>query len=195
MPITRSDIQLFSPGRVILGHIHIPSSLEKKVVCCGSPCAINISETGYRRFLILDTTNLNLIEREICTDVLYFREEIIVLPFENEEEYLMNKISRVTSTWLIKESDIEKSKIIIKVFGVTADKSKVGEFITSGFKKYEWLNSTGPDLSEISLCEETDKMYIAKEFLEEIKAMELPKITYIPTDNRIATEGLRKLFS
>ena len=54
MPLTRTDLISYKPGRVILGHIHKPADSEN-VHYTGSPCPLDISETGRRRFLIIDS--------------------------------------------------------------------------------------------------------------------------------------------
>ncbi len=54
MPLTRSDLENFKPAQVFLGHIH--KAMDRgKVHYIGSPCGLDIRETGRRRFLIFDT--------------------------------------------------------------------------------------------------------------------------------------------
>jgi len=54
-PLTRRDITRYAFKRVILGHIHKPSSLDAEVLVPGSPWPIDSSERGPRRVLVLET--------------------------------------------------------------------------------------------------------------------------------------------
>jgi len=49
MPLSRKDLEMFKPQVVFLGHIHKRLTLQN-VHYAGSPCAMDISETGKRKF-------------------------------------------------------------------------------------------------------------------------------------------------
>lgn len=54
MPLTSKSILKYSPLKIFSGHIHKPSEFGR-VFYPGSPCGLDITETGKRRFLIYDT--------------------------------------------------------------------------------------------------------------------------------------------
>ena len=55
MPLTRKDLITFRPAKVFLGHIHAPMDKDP-VYYTGSPCGLDITEAGRRRYLIYDLT-------------------------------------------------------------------------------------------------------------------------------------------
>ena len=64
MPLTRSDLTQYQPAQVFLGHIH--ARRDEPIHYPGSPCGLDISETGRRRFLLFDTDkNQGLRERRV----------------------------------------------------------------------------------------------------------------------------------
>ncbi|MCH7720116.1 MAG: hypothetical protein IH988_03880 [Planctomycetes bacterium] len=50
MPLTRADLETHNPSLTLLGHIHAPYD-GPPIYYPGSPCPIDMSETGLRRFL------------------------------------------------------------------------------------------------------------------------------------------------
>ena len=93
MPLSRRDIQTYRPAKVILRHIHAAS--DSPVYYVGSPCGLDISETGRRSFLIYDTDTNKVDRRELNTPVLYFRASFVMVPVEDEAEHLRKMIEEV----------------------------------------------------------------------------------------------------
>ena len=67
MPLTRNDLSRYKPKLTFLGHIHKPQLLENSIYYLGSPCGLDITETGKRRFLILDTNNFSKAITSLCS--------------------------------------------------------------------------------------------------------------------------------
>ena len=77
MPLSRKDLQLYSPKKVFLGHIHAKSDTGI-VHYPGSPCGLDPTETGIRSFLIYDTS-VGKVERiPVETDVIYLQETLTI---------------------------------------------------------------------------------------------------------------------
>ncbi|MDO9087338.1 MAG: metallophosphoesterase [Anaerolineaceae bacterium] len=94
MPLSIKDIELFQPNMVFLGHIHAQTSLNN-IYYSGSPCGLDITETGHRRFLVFDTFNFKVESHNITTDYIYINERILIYPTDKEEEYLKNKLDHI----------------------------------------------------------------------------------------------------
>ena len=62
MPLTRKDLAAYKPGKVLLGHTHLSLDLEL-VHCPGSPYPADITRTGPRRSLLLETENYSASRR------------------------------------------------------------------------------------------------------------------------------------
>ena len=121
MPLGRSDIEYYDPSRVILGHIH--KKMETgKVSYPGSPCGMDINETGRRSFIILDTSDLSITERTVNSDYLFFIENLLALPTSNEFEDIKNKIAGFVKSWDLSKDEVLKARVRLKVKGYTSDK-------------------------------------------------------------------------
>ena len=175
MPLSRKDIGARQPAKAILGHIHIPSDLSGKVVYTGSPCGLDINETGRRRYLIFDTLTYGLTEKAIDTDVLFCQGEVFVFPGEKEEEGLQKEIDALIEKWDLKEEEFEKAQIRVKITGITSDKNKLAENVKKYFEKFKWHKDEGPDLDNVAAPSESEDMALAEQTLNRIKEMELPQ--------------------
>lgn len=87
MPLMRKDVEAFKPDRVFLGHIHTAPS-SSKAFYTGSPCGLDITETGYRYFIIFDTDSNEIIRQQVDNEVLFFQTSLIVFPTEDSLELL-----------------------------------------------------------------------------------------------------------
>ncbi len=172
MPLTRNDIQYYNPARVILGHIHKKANLGK-VYYPGSPCGLDINETGKRSFLILDPGTLEIKEKQIDSDLIFFNETIISLPVTSEFQYMKKEIGRMIEKWSISENDIPKVRLRLKVRGYTSNKKKLLEAIVAELKDFSFYNNEQPDLSEVSLFSDPEKIAIVENIKNEIDGLEL----------------------
>lgn len=172
MPLSRTDIELFNPIKVILGHIHKKMEIGR-VYYVGSPCGLNINETGKRSFLILDTNNLKIVAKTIDTDYIFFNETLIALPTTNEFDYIKDKISDMIKKWEINESDIPKVRIRLKVKGYTSDKKQLLSVIKDSFTNFAFYKDEEPDLTEVSIFDDPERIQIVEKVKDEIEKLEL----------------------
>src|SRR6056297_1643462 len=119
MPLNRNDIDHYQPDKVILGHIHKFYNTGK-LYYTGSPCGIDINETGRRRFLTIDTTSFVIESHLVETDHIYFSESLIVLPVTNEWEYLKEQLQKMIQKWNLNPGEKSKAIIRLKVKGYTS---------------------------------------------------------------------------
>ncbi|MCX6067491.1 MAG: metallophosphoesterase, partial [Chloroflexi bacterium] len=70
MPITRKDLLTFRPAKVFLGHIHA-ALCKDPVYYCGSPCGLDISETGWRSYLVFESRSGLVQSKPINSKFLY----------------------------------------------------------------------------------------------------------------------------
>ncbi|MBC7333531.1 MAG: metallophosphoesterase [Actinobacteria bacterium] len=171
MPLTRNDIDYYNPDRVILGHIHKKMSLGK-VYYPGSPCGLDINETGKRSFLIIDTDTLEIIEKNVKTDYIFFNETLIVLPTTNEFDYIKEKISKMIKKWEAEEENIQKIRIRLKVKGFTSDRNKLFNVIKESLKNFSFYNNEEPDLTEVLLFSDPERITIIEKVRDQIEKLE-----------------------
>jgi len=172
MPLSRTDIELFNPIKVILGHIH-KKMVIGRVYYTGSPCGLNINEIGKRSFLIVDTNNLDIATKIVDTDYIFFNETLIALPTIKEFDYIKNKISDMIKKWEISESDIPNVKIRLKVKGYTSNKKQLLSVIKDSFTNFAFYEGEEPDLTEVSIFNEPERIQIVEQVKEKIEKLKL----------------------
>ena len=147
MPLTKIDVENFKPTRVILGHVHRPIDIGI-LHNPGSPCGLDIRETGRRRFLIIDSQSGTIKSEPVDSDFIFFNEVVTVLPIEDEIEQITKDVERRIEKWQLSESEIPKVSVQVKVRGFSSNKRKLMQAIKEGFKKFQFYKDHEPDLSE-----------------------------------------------
>lgn len=139
MPLSGFSINKYNPLRVFLGHIHKFSEFGK-VIYPGSPIGIDINETGKRRFVIFDTESCEVEFKEVESDVIYFVEEILVLPFGNEVDYVKRRIDKMVDSWGLGKDEIGKVKLRIFLKGYTNDINRLKREIEDYIKNQKGIS-------------------------------------------------------
>ena len=171
MPLGRSDIEYYEPAKVILGHIHKKMDIGK-VHYAGSPCGMDINETGKKSFLILDSNNLDITAKTIDTDYIFFNETLIVLPTSNEFEDMKNKVTGLIKTWELSKNEIPKARIRLKVRGYTSDRKKLDSVLKEALCMFTFYNNEEPDTTEVLLFNDPERISIVERVKEKIGALE-----------------------
>jgi len=168
MPLCQRDIDVFKPACVFLGHIHKP--FDEGYLCYpGSPCGVDISETGKRRFLVFDTKTLRTEIHQVDTNVIYFVETISILPLVDEENYLRSRIKNIIQSWGITEIEKEKVRIRIKIRGYSSDIRQLKQIVQEEFKGFTYCDGEDVDLSDVFLSDNLDLEIIAREAANKIQ--------------------------
>ena len=170
MPLGRPDIEYYEPSRVILGHIH--KKMETgKVRYPGSPCGMDINETGRRSFIILDTNDLSINERTVNSDYLFFSENLLALPTSNEFENIKNKITGFVKSWDLSKDEVSKARIRLKVKGYTSDKRMLEAAISKSLEGFKFYNDEGAGLSEVSIFNDLERISIVERVKEKVELL------------------------
>jgi len=148
MPLSRINVETYNPRMVFLGHIHKPVALGN-VYYMGSPCGIDISETGKRTFIIFDTEDKSVDFRNVNTDIYYFEESFILIPSESEIEELKQNINNRINKWNITPSEYGKVNMRVKVKGYSLDKSAVVSALNDGFASFHFYKNESPNIEEL----------------------------------------------
>ncbi len=171
MPLTRSDIQYYNPAKIILGHIHKKINLGS-VYYPGSPCGLDINETGKRSFLVLNTNTLEIVEKVIDTDHIFFSETLISLPLTDEFGYMKSKIQEMIKNWNLTPKEALKVRLRLKLKGYTSDRKKLLEITKKALEKYNFYNNQEPDLAELSIFDDPERIAIVEKTRDEIEKLE-----------------------
>ena len=171
MPISRNDIQYYNPAKIILGHIHKRINFGK-VYYPGSPCGLDINETGKRSFLILNTGTLEITEKAIDTDFIFFNETLISLPAAGEFDYMKKKIQEMIDSWSINKNELSKVIIRLKIKGYSSDRSRLFEVIKKTLKDFTFYNNEEPDLTAVSIFNDPERITIVEKLKGKIEKLE-----------------------
>jgi len=135
MPLSRRDIDHSQPALVLLGHIHIPTD-HPPVYYPGSPCGLDIGETGVRRFLVLDTDDATLTSHTTRTDVVFFSERFVVLPEEGEADRLGAEITERISGWSLDQDMRQRVRVRIDAEGYCENREQIRDVLVEGFSEF-----------------------------------------------------------
>lgn len=193
MPLTRTDIEIYRPASVFLGHIHEPLDLPP-VYYPGSPCGLNITETGKRRILIYDTEERQVETRAVDSPVIYFNETLLIVPVENESEYIKEEVGNLISSWALSPEDNEKVLLRVTVKGFSADRSELAEVLKKEFREYELYDGQDPDLTGVWISDDGELNSIAASVKERINALDWPPGIDEPSKDDIIFDALKVIY-
>ncbi len=196
MPLSKKDLRRFKPGKVFLGHIHKPHSPDGDIVnYVGSPCGLDINETGRRGFLVYDTTDGSIERHNVETDVLYFRETFLVVPSDSEVPRLRTEIAERIEFWDIAPLDHEKVQLRVEAKGYAKDRSAVLESLTRGFEGFSYFKGEEPNIKELSACPAGDQLEaISKRTMELIEELDWAFGGDEPTKEAVVLKALTVIY-
>jgi exonuclease SbcD len=194
MPLSRKDLVRFKPRTVFLGHIHKPHSPADEVYYVGSPCGLDISETGQRRFLVYDTADGSIEERVIETDVLYFRESFLILPRDNEVSLLATEIKKRVDAWKLHASDHPKVRLRVETRGYAKDRSAVLQALQLGFEDFAFFKGEGPVIDDLSVSSDQQLEAISERTMMLIEELDWPFGGDQPTKEQVELAALSVIY-
>jgi len=192
MPMTRTDLDRYQPARVFLGHIHTRS--DGSIYYPGSPCGIDITETGERRFLVFDSSTGDVESRTVKTDVIYHIANLLILPVEDEADYLRKLISAEKKKWKVSNEDVASTKIRVKVQGYTQDKGALNKVLQEEFKYFSFYKDETPDLDDVFVSVDQNRIKIAEQVKEKIENLELNPSPDEPERDLVIMKSLKLIF-
>lgn len=191
MPLTRRDIENYRPRRVFLGHIHRPFD-QPPIHYAGSPCGLDIGETGRRRYLIYDAGSDHLVSRPVESDVIYFDESFLILPVADEAAYLRRQIAERQATWKLRPDEAGKALLRVRVRGYSADRRRLLAILQEAFSPYRLYDEI--DISQVSLSRDTEREELANQALAKIEALDWPFGGDEPAQEEVALKALRLIY-
>ena len=194
MPVSSRTINKFNPSRVILGHIHKQSEFGK-VIYPGSPCGLDIRETGKRKFIIFDTQTSSIETVSIETDVIYFTESILMLPVEDETNFLENKINQMIESWGLTNAELKKVKLGFVIKGYTKYlhdfKNTIIDLI--GQRGVSFYSPDDPTISELKVLKDIERISVLEKVKQNID--NLPLENFYATKDEILEKAMELIFS
>ncbi|MCX8034397.1 MAG: metallophosphoesterase [Thermodesulfovibrio sp.] len=194
MPLTSKSIIRYNPLRVFLGHIHKPSDFGR-VIYPGSPCGLDITETGKRRFIIYDT-GLDSVEQVfVQNEKIYFNESMLLLPFEEELQLLRRKIGKMIESWGLESEEIKRVILRLSLTGYITDLKETVNVLKNVISNYGIvLYENDIDLSNIKLLQniEQERLYLLEKVKEKIENLNSDKL--IASKDKILEKSMELIF-
>ncbi|MFV2043727.1 MAG: exonuclease SbcCD subunit D [Anaerolineales bacterium] len=192
MPLTRADLETHHPAVALLGHIHTPSD-GPPIYYPGSPCPLDINETGLRRFLVFDTESMSVTAQRVDCPRIFFNETVVMLPVEDERAYLRAELERRIQEWDLPEGWEDRVQQRLRVIGYASDRPAVESVAREVLADFAFYDD-GPDLSDLNHAVDSDRIHIAQQVRDWIEALEWPAGDAEPTSEDITLEALRVIW-
>jgi len=193
MPVTRVDVETLKPAAVILGHVHKP--IDQAIVHVpGSPCGLDITETGRRRYLLLDTETGGVKSVGVNTDVLFFDENLVVIPADDEEKLIRTGLEAMVRGWGLSEFEKSKAVLRLRVAGYTSDKARLAKVLSAFFKGIRMVPEGEPDFSGLSVSDDVERADLAERVRKRIDSMSWPQESDAPTRDEAFIQALRVIY-
>ncbi len=170
MPLYRKDLDRLNPWKVFLGHIHKPSNY-KNLYYPGSPCGLDINETGARRYLVFETSSGIVTPRTVNTEVIYFKEKFVIIPGSDEIPILRASAEARIKSWSLAKKDKGKARIRISATGYSSDRDAVLNALREVFTGYTFFKDEEPDISTLKYTGDSRRSAIAEKTTRMIEEM------------------------
>jgi DNA repair exonuclease SbcCD nuclease subunit len=193
MPLTHSDLSQFQPARVFLGHIH-KFQEHGNLYIPGSPYPMDVTETGIRRFLVMDTYTGKVESLPVQTDVVYFDETLLVSPVQDILSEIRRAALEMRSRWNVDPGLESRVQLRLKVRGYTADLRMLKQALNQVFHDIAFYRREEPDLRDVHLNTDEDLMELARHVVARVKALDWPEGPEQPTRDEILASALRTVF-
>lgn len=191
LPLTRTDLEIYQPELVFLGHLHIAQK-DQNLYYPGSPCPLDISETGLRKFLIFDTergeVNLQLVDSQL----LYFNERFVMLPSENGLDQLLKEIDRRINSWNLPAGWENRTQLRVQISGSSGlDRQKILDDVKDAFSGFSFYKEEDPQLTELIHNTDPDRIEISNKIKLWIDSLDWPEDPGLPTKLDILGQALK----
>ncbi len=193
MPLTRADLAGSDPAVVLLGHIHTPYD-GPPVYYPGSPCPLDVNETGVRRFLVFDTETLKVTPQRVDSLRLYFNETVVMLPVTDEAAFLWAELQKRLESWGLPEGWEDRVQVRLRIVGYASDRAVVDVVARETMAAFNFYDG-GPDISALNHTQDVDRIEIARQVREWVEALDWKQDPREPTKDEILREGLAVIYA
>jgi len=191
LPLTRTDLELYKPELVFLGHIHLAQQ-DQNLYYPGSPCPLDISETGLRQFSILDTDRGEVTSHLVDSPLIYFDERFIMLPSENGLDLLLEEISRRIDSWDLPPDWNKKVQLRVEISGASSfDRKKILTSVKKAFAGFSYYKDKVPQLSELIYNIDPDRIEISNQVKTWIEDLDWKADQNSPSKMQILDQALK----
>jgi DNA repair exonuclease SbcCD nuclease subunit len=195
MPLTRKTLQDYQPALTVLGHIHKPMDNGGfNVFYPGSPCGLEITETGRRSYLIINLNNFEVKRKRLENEVIYFDEQVVVYPMEDEKKYWQEQTAKMKEHWDLDKKEAAKTFVRIKISGYTSDKRGLKKYFADQFKDFQGWKDEKIVVDQLGSADNYELLKISEQVSEKINQLELPDKTAEPAKQEILEQAIKTIY-
>lgn len=149
MPISAAEVRELGASLVFLGHIHKPCSFDAPVLHYpGSPCGMDINETGRRSFILFDTESLSVSREPVDTGTVFLQAAYTLIPERDSLRRLRSRALATVEEWKAEVPELSARALIrVRASGFTDDRVGVRRVLEEAFADLRFYDEDGPDLS------------------------------------------------
>lgn len=191
MPLSQRELDIYEPARAFLGHIHAPSD-GPIVWYPGSPCGMDISETGRRRFLAYDPASNNVAPHPVDTQTIYFNRTFTVYPVEDETAALTGMLQSWMSTWDLAPGEKSKVRARVRLNGYATDKNLLRQAVLSTLEGCQFESE--PDLAEVSVTTDIRRGQVLDLVMKKIAGLGYPDGPDEPDRDAVQLAAIKRVY-
>jgi DNA repair exonuclease SbcCD nuclease subunit len=191
MPLSQRDLDVYRPVKVFLGHIHAP--YDGLIVCYpGSPCGMDITETGRRRFVTYDTLSNTVEPHWVDSLYIYFNRTFTIFPVDNEAASVEGMLQAWIASWELMPAEKSKARVRVKLSGYATDKNQLKQVVLNTLNGYQLEKE--PDLDEVSVTTDPRRGQILNLVKERIDGLNWPEGPDEPSREKILLAAIRRVY-
>jgi hypothetical protein len=157
---------------------------------------LDISETGLRRFLILDTESGQITTHRVECPLLYFDESFLLLPTEAGMDNMLEDIQRRISDWRLPEGWSDRVQVRLNIHGVSEiSRQKIFEEVSQAFSGFKFFRDQGPDMTNLFHDKDPDRADISTKFTNWLKGIDWsPEQPGDPSEDQILQAAFKIIY-
>jgi DNA repair protein SbcD/Mre11 len=155
MALNNMSVNKYNPKKVILGHIHKKND-NGRVFYPGSPCGLDITETGRKHYIVLDVESAEIEYKNIETDTIYLDAKFLMLPVDDEPALVAKNLDGIFEG--LSDAEIRKTVLRLSITGYTNDLTILNRTVTGYCKEkgVRFYTDNGPDISGVKVLSVND---------------------------------------
>ena len=194
MPLTQPDLKRYQPELAFLGHIHLPQN-DGKVYYPGSPCPLNITETGLRRFLILDTKQGEVSSHLVSSPLVNFDEQFLVIPGPNELPSLKSAFQNRIDGWELPPGWEDRVQVRVRIIGSSAtSREEIRSAAAEIFAHFRFYQDQPPAMDDLVFSLDEDRAEITAQLQDWVDNLAWEPNPHQPDKTQILQEAIKIIY-
>ena len=135
-----------------------------------------------------------MVSQTIDTEVIYFNEQFVILPGQDELAYLEQQITSKIQAWYLNPSEQERARIRIRVQGYSTNRKAIKNLLDEAFQGFRFYKDEEPDISEVSSVTDPERDYLAQAVLAKLETLSWPFGKDEPGQDKVVLAALHLLY-